>query len=181
LHSCATKSWLTFIGPALFQKDSPTLKITPLIDWYVHDGALIGEAGVSWLVQADDKTILMDVGLNLQNEHPSPLLRNMQNLNVRLQDVPYVFITHLHMDHTGGLGPQKGRTFMPSQPQIDLSHVIAFGPRRCSMATAKIRLIEKPQTASGGVREAVPHSRAGNTRTMYATEQKLFAPMPIFI
>ncbi len=136
------------------------LTITPLVDWYVNDGALRGEAGVSWLVRADDTTILMDVGLNLKGEDPSPLLRNMEKLNIHLEDVPYVFISHRHVDHTGGLAPQKARTFMPSPGQTDLSEVIAFVPVPMRHATAEVRLIEGPQVLMPGIASEGPIARS---------------------
>ena len=157
----ADLQWTGFIPQRLSGIGSvKTLKVTPLIDWYVNDGALTGEAGVSWLVQADDKTILVDVGLNLKNEHPSPLLRNMQNLNMSLDDVGYVFITHRHVDHTGGMAPQKTRTFMPSQAQIDMPHVIAFVPTPMRHPTAEVRLIERPQVLMPGVASEGPIARS---------------------
>ncbi len=137
-----------------------TLTVTPLIDWYVNDPALSGEAGVSWLVQADGRAILMDVGLNLRAEDPSPLLRNMQNLDVHLEDIPYVFISHMHVDHTGGLGPNRKRTFMPSQAEIDLSDVIAFVPTPMRHPTAEIRVIEGPQVLMPGVASEGPIARS---------------------
>ena len=56
------------------------LTILPLIDWYTAGDDLAGEPGVSYLVRADDTTILFDVGFNVHGEHPSPLLRNMDAL-----------------------------------------------------------------------------------------------------
>src|SRR5512138_3278676 len=53
------------------------LTILPLIDMKPARSDLVGEAGVSYLVRADNTTILFDVGLNLRGEHPSPLLSNM--------------------------------------------------------------------------------------------------------
>src|SRR5512146_2779142 len=52
------------------------LSILPLVDWYPGRDGLVGEPGLSYLIRADAKTILLDVGLNLRQEHPSPLLRN---------------------------------------------------------------------------------------------------------
>jgi len=66
------------------------LSILPLVDWYTASSpgqTLVGEAGVSYLVRADDMTILFDVGLNARSEHPSPLLRNMDALGVSPEEV----------------------------------------------------------------------------------------------
>jgi 7,8-dihydropterin-6-yl-methyl-4-(beta-D-ribofuranosyl)aminobenzene 5'-phosphate synthase len=149
--------WNNFVAEKLTGLGSvESLKITPLIDWYVAEETLAGEAGVSWLVQADDKNILMDVGLNLGKEHPSPLLRNMKNLNVDLQEIQYLFISHRHLDHTGGMAAQKNRTFTPSAEQVDLSRLTAFVPVPMVHPEAKVQLIEKPQVLMPGVASEGP-------------------------
>ena len=76
-----------------------TLSIMPLVDFYTDDPVLKTEAGVSYLIRADNTTILMDTGLNLRREHPSPLLHNMKALNVRPEDIDMIFISQLHLDH----------------------------------------------------------------------------------
>ena len=58
------------------------LSILPLIDFYASQPGLKTEPGVSSLVQADDATILVDVGWNTKKTHPSPLLDNMNQLGV---------------------------------------------------------------------------------------------------
>ena len=52
------------------------LSILPLVDFYADDSQLKTEPGVSYLIKADDTTILMDVGFNKKKEHPSPLIHN---------------------------------------------------------------------------------------------------------
>ena len=136
------------------------LTVFPLIDWYVDRDALHGEAGVSWLVQADDARILMDVGLNLGKEDPSPLLRNMQKLDVSLKDIPYVFISHLHMDHTGGMAPQRHRTFVSSACANELSHVTAFVPVAMNHPTAAVKVMDRAQVLLPGIATEGPISRS---------------------
>jgi 7,8-dihydropterin-6-yl-methyl-4-(beta-D-ribofuranosyl)aminobenzene 5'-phosphate synthase len=136
------------------------LKITPLIDWYTSKENLVGEMGVSWLVQADGNNILMDLGVNLKKEDPSPLERNMQSLNLKWQEIPYIFISHLHMDHVGGMAAQRAKTFVTSAGTTDLSHVTAFVPTRMTHPTAKIKLIEKPTALMPGVASEGPIARS---------------------
>ena len=50
-----------------------SLSIIPLSEWYTESNDLVGEAGVSYLIKADDKQILFDVGANWKKEEPSPL------------------------------------------------------------------------------------------------------------
>ena len=87
----ADRVWAATRYPKL--EDIGTVKnlaILPLIDRHVAREGLRGEAGVSYLVRAGDTTILFDVGLNGDREHPSPLLCNMEVLGVHLEEVDYV-------------------------------------------------------------------------------------------
>ena len=55
------------------------------------------EHGLSWLVEADDQKILFDTG-------PSDIfLRNARKMNLSLDDVDTVVLSHGHYDHGGGL------------------------------------------------------------------------------
>jgi 7,8-dihydropterin-6-yl-methyl-4-(beta-D-ribofuranosyl)aminobenzene 5'-phosphate synthase len=157
----AENAWSTYIPRKLSDIGGvKNLTITPLIDWYADKESLIGEPGVSWLVQADSNNILMDVGVNLAKEDPSPLLRNMKSLNIKLKDIQYLFISHLHMDHTGGLEAQKARTVMLSKGNVDLSHITVFVPTRMQHSSAKIRLIEQPEVLMKGVASEGPIERS---------------------
>jgi len=127
------------------------LTILPLIDWHTAREDLVGEPGVAYLVRADDATILFDVGYNVQGEHPSPLLRNMQALGVGVEEVDSIVISHLHCDHVGGMGCQ-------SEP-LDLSGVTAFVPEPMSHSTATVDLVEMPRVIAPGVATMGPIPR----------------------
>ena len=81
-----------------------SLSILPLIEFYTGGPGLAGEPGVSYLVTVDGMKILFDVGRNVSEEHPSPLLRNMEALGLSPADIDAVFISHCHLDHVGGIG-----------------------------------------------------------------------------
>ncbi|MDZ7666608.1 MAG: MBL fold metallo-hydrolase [Desulfotignum sp.] len=87
------------------------LTILPLVDFHADDPALKTEPGVSYLIKADDTTILMDCGFNREKAHPSPLLHNMKNLGISVSDLDMIFFSHLHLDHLGGITEQKSQTF----------------------------------------------------------------------
>lgn len=97
-----------------------TLEILPLVEWAVARPDLVGEAGVSYLVRTDGSTILFDVGGNLKGTDPSPLEANLQRLGVRLDAIDTIFISHLHMDHVGGLSFSSRGTFSLGLRQADL-------------------------------------------------------------
>lgn len=101
-----------------------TLEILPLVEWATARPDLIGEAGVSYLVRTDGSTILFDVGGNLKGTESSPLEANMQRLGVRLEEIDTIVISHLHMDHVGGMQFSSRGSFSLGLRQVDL------GPRR---------------------------------------------------
>jgi len=99
-----------------------TLSITPLVDYHTARPDLIGEVGLSYLVETDDHRLLFDVAFNAKGESPSPLEHNMQALGVGLASIDTVFISHNHLDHVGGLQRQLERSFALGLEQIELPH-----------------------------------------------------------
>lgn len=151
----ADQAWFDYRYPPL--QDLGTVKklaITPLIDWYTSkcgEQPLQGEMGVSYLVQADDISILMDTGFNLHNEHPSPLLRNMESLGVNVSDLDMIFISHAHVDHLGGMSQVRRRSFALSARPSDLKGITAYVPVPLSHATAEIKVMSEPRVIANGV------------------------------
>jgi len=153
----ADRVWAAVRYPKL--KDVGTVKrltILPLIDWYTAGDGLVGEPGVSYLVRADDTTILFDVGLNGRGEHPSPLLRNMQALEVTLEEVDYIVISHLHLDHVGGMEYQRKCTFALSGEPLDLGGIPALVPEPMTHPTAKVEVVDGPRVIAPGVASMGP-------------------------
>ncbi|MHB8840656.1 MAG: MBL fold metallo-hydrolase [Candidatus Aquicultor sp.] len=136
------------------------LSILPLVEYYTADNGLMGEPGVSYLITADDYRILFDVGYNVSGEHPSALLRNMRKLDVRLEDITAIFISHLHLDHVGGMQAQRNKTFALSTGDIDLNGITAYVPASMSHPSAKITLVEGPITIAPGIFSIGPINRA---------------------
>ena len=58
----------------------------------------IGEWGFSALIEADGQRILFDTGSREQT-----VLQNAKELNITLDGIDNVFLSHNHKDHTGGL------------------------------------------------------------------------------
>jgi 7,8-dihydropterin-6-yl-methyl-4-(beta-D-ribofuranosyl)aminobenzene 5'-phosphate synthase len=103
-------------------------EMLPLIDWFADNDSLIGEAGVSYLIRTDDATILLDVGANDASTDPSPLLKNMERLGVRIEDIDVVVISHPHGDHLGGDVWQQKKSFSLTTHQIPLGGKKVFVP-----------------------------------------------------
>lgn len=73
------------------------MKITVLTENTVNRRGLLGEHGLSVLVEAQGKKILFDTGQS------SVYGQNAERLGVRLDDVDAVVLSHGHYDHAGGL------------------------------------------------------------------------------
>ena len=148
----ADRVWASARYPKL--KDVGTVKrltILPLIDWYTAREGLIVEAGVSYLVRADDTTVLFDVGYNTRSEHPSPLLRNMAALGVDVADVDALVISHAHEDHVGGISHMMQHTFALSGQPVDLKGIPAYVPLPLSNPTAQVTVVDGPRVIAPGV------------------------------
>ncbi len=74
-----------------------TIRITTLIENSVSWVNVLGEWGLSMLVEAEDCTVLSDTGTS------EATARNARALGVPLQKVDVVIFSHGHFDHTGGL------------------------------------------------------------------------------
>lgn len=55
----------------------------------------------SHVIVEGDKAAFIDTGANSSVPH---LLDALEELNVRVSDVDYLFLTHIHLDHAGGAG-----------------------------------------------------------------------------
>ncbi len=136
------------------------LRILPLIDWYTAGPEFQGEAGVSYLLEADDIRILFDVGFNTKKEHPSPLLRNAEHLGIDLTQVDMIVISHHHPDHVGGMEAQLHNTFALSAQPLNLHGIPAYVPEPMHHSTAQVIQINEPQQLCPGIASTGPIQRA---------------------
>ena len=73
------------------------MKWTVLVDNRTNKPALETEHGLSILLETEHHRILLDTGAS------DMLIRNAERLGIDLNIVDYVFISHGHSDHAGGL------------------------------------------------------------------------------
>ncbi|MGE5607578.1 MAG: MBL fold metallo-hydrolase, partial [Bacteroidota bacterium] len=83
------------------------LTIIPLIDSKTVSNAYKTEDGVSYLIKTSRDTILFDVGYNKKDEKISPLLYNLSKMNLTLDEIEAIAISHAHVDHCGGIAVMK--------------------------------------------------------------------------
>jgi 7,8-dihydropterin-6-yl-methyl-4-(beta-D-ribofuranosyl)aminobenzene 5'-phosphate synthase len=75
-----------------------SLRFTVLYDNYVYTQGTETDWGFSCLIEGTERTILFDTGTQ-----PSILFHNIDRLNVSIDDIDVIVISHQHGDHTGGL------------------------------------------------------------------------------
>ncbi|WP_048148299.1 MBL fold metallo-hydrolase [Palaeococcus ferrophilus] len=75
------------------------MRIYTLVEDYSgYESPFLGQHGVSFLIEYGGKKLLFDTG---QSE--KAVLHNMKLLGIKAGDIDYVFLSHCHYDHTGGL------------------------------------------------------------------------------
>ncbi|HOO72694.1 MAG TPA: MBL fold metallo-hydrolase [Spirochaetota bacterium] len=135
------------------------LTVLPLVDYFSEFEGGKTEPGVSYLVRADGQTILLDVGFNRKQEHPSPLLQNAEKLGVAFDDLDMIFISHLHRDHVGGTANERNKHFSISCGPVSIPPVTVYSPEavtplqfhsNCSVEVVAEALPLAPGVASTG-------------------------------
>jgi len=71
--------------------------ITTLVENTVNKHSLLGEHGLSFLIENNNETILFDTGQGYA------ILHNAEKMGVDLSTVSKIVLSHGHYDHTGGL------------------------------------------------------------------------------
>lgn len=132
------------------------LEILPLVDWFVADPRLKGEAAVSYLIRTDRSTLLFDVGGNLEDGDPSPLQANLQTLGIGLDQIDTLVISHPHMDHVGGLANTQRGTFALGRQPVDLSRQRIVVPVPLSYPGASPTVVTGPMVLAPGVASTGP-------------------------
>jgi 7,8-dihydropterin-6-yl-methyl-4-(beta-D-ribofuranosyl)aminobenzene 5'-phosphate synthase len=131
------------------------LTVLPLVDFFAVSDDLKTEAGVSYHITADDTQLLLDVGANAKKEHPSPIIHNMKILGKRLEDLSFIFFSHCHLDHVGGMHEQKTNQFSLSAGRVDLPSIPVYSPVDLTPSPNNpgpdVRVIKDPCVIADGI------------------------------
>ena len=126
------------------------LSILPLVERHTADPVLYGEPGVSYLIKADDLTILFDTGLGLGRGRTA-LESNVDTLDVLVDAVDAIVISHLHLDHVGGAGSHLRHTFRLGRELDVPPGVTAFVPTSMAHPHADVCVVDEARVLGPGV------------------------------
>jgi len=118
------------------------LRITTLADNSVREPDLLAEWGLAFWIEADGRRLLFDTGAGRVLEH------NARHLNVPLEAVETILLSHGHYDHTGGLvallsGARRAEVWV---------HPAAFVPKYSRREHGPARSIGMPHLKEEDVR-----------------------------
>jgi 7,8-dihydropterin-6-yl-methyl-4-(beta-D-ribofuranosyl)aminobenzene 5'-phosphate synthase len=127
------------------------LTILPLLEAEAGSPGLHSEHGLSYLIQAGGSTILLDVGNNLDQTEPAPLLRNMQQLGVSLSSIDALVISHNHPDHVGGQRWWLKGSFSIGSSQAALEGKDLYVPVELTYPGSSPQVVLEPHLIAPGV------------------------------
>lgn len=138
---------------------SKSLRITPLVNWHRDNNSLKTEAGVSYLIETDQQRLLFDVGFNQKSEVVTPIQHNMKQLGLELNSIDTVFISHNHLDHSGGQSWVSQNTFSLGQQQTALGNTRIFAIPPVQYPSSKVTQVNEAMPIGEGLASIGPIKR----------------------
>jgi 7,8-dihydropterin-6-yl-methyl-4-(beta-D-ribofuranosyl)aminobenzene 5'-phosphate synthase len=102
---------------------------------------------------------LFDTALTRRNDARSALVHNAELLNVDLQSLDGVVISHLHLDHVGGGLAMRHRTFAFAAEPLEPKGISAYVPAPMNHDRAEVMVTTAPRTIAPGVAVLPPLPR----------------------
>jgi len=146
------------------------LALTVLVEERCQPGFL-GDAGVSYLLRSEQGTLLFDVGFG--PERPA-LGHNARRLDVSLDQVDALAISHLHLDHMGGArAMRRGQVAVPDELGSPTGQP-CFLPAPATAPGFRAEVITGPRRLAAGLGTTGPLAR-GLFLLGFTEEQALVA------
>jgi len=131
------------------------LEISVLVEWKARPG-FARDAGVSYLIRTDRGSMLYDVGFG--PTHPA-LGRNATKLGVHLDAVDALTISHLHLDHMGGLEAQRSRRVIVPDDAVPAAPKPCFLPDTAEASGFTPERVDGPRLLAAGLASTGPLAR----------------------
>ncbi len=133
-----------------------SLKLTTLVEWKQKDG-FFGDAGVSYLLNTNLGSMLFDIGHGADNQ---TLLKNIERLNLDLNDIDALTISHLHKDHMGGLKAARDKIVRLPEQLMPAELKTCYLPDSAGTEGFKTNLVDSPTILESGIASTGPLARS---------------------
>lgn len=131
------------------------LEVIALVEWRAEPGFL-GDPGVSYLIRTGEGAVLYDVGFGAAT---AALGHNARRMGIDLGEVSALAISHLHMDHMGGMKAQRNRRVsLPADLGLPVGRP-CFLPDRAEASPWEPRVVTGPSHLAAGVATPGPLAR----------------------
>jgi len=147
------------------------LDMTVIVEEKAEEG-FKSDAAVSYLFKSDQGSLLFDVGFG--TDRPA-FVHNAKKLGVNLDEVDSVMISHLHLDHMGGMKAHKSHCVaVPEEIGLPSGQPCFIPEQGTANGDFKTEMIDCPKLLPGGFASTGPLSRSFVYFGM-TDEQALFA------
>jgi 7,8-dihydropterin-6-yl-methyl-4-(beta-D-ribofuranosyl)aminobenzene 5'-phosphate synthase len=132
------------------------IELTVLVEQKSSDGFKV-DAGVSYLFRTDQGSLLFDVGFG----PTTPTLgQNASRLGITLDSIDALAISHLHLDHMGGLRAARSRQVMVPEELGSPTTQSCYLPDAATAKGFECKVIDRPQILPAGIATTGPLSRS---------------------
>ena len=132
------------------------LELSVLVEWKAKEG-FIGDAGISYLFKTNSGSVLYDIGFGAARP---ALMHNAAKLNVNLEKIDALIISHLHGDHMGGMSAQRARQVVVPDELIPANPKPCFLPDEATARGFDTRIVNEPQMIGAGIASTGPLARS---------------------
>ncbi|MBW2264266.1 MAG: MBL fold metallo-hydrolase [Deltaproteobacteria bacterium] len=133
-----------------------SLSLTVLSEWEADPG-FRSEAGVSYVLRSERGAVLFDVGFGAQS---GVVVENARRLGFTLGDVDALVISHMHLDHVGGLEAQKARRVAVPAELGSPDGMDCFLPDEGGAEGFSCHVLGSPRVLDAGIATIGPLARA---------------------
>lgn len=132
------------------------LDVTVLSEWATEEG-FMGEPGVSYLFRTNQGSLLYDIGFG--SSRPT-LLHNAKKLGVGLDQVDALALSHLHMDHMGGMKAQRSKQVTVPEGLGAPRGKPYFLPDEAGADNFSAEIVKEPRLLTAGIASIGPLARS---------------------
>lgn len=136
--------------------EANSLKLSVLVEWKTKKG-FIGDAGVSYLFKTNLGSMLYDVGHGSENK---ALVHNARQLDIDINQIDGLAISHLHKDHMGGMEASRTNRVTLPEELIPSKKKNCYLPEEAETEGLVKKVINKPQILKSGISTTGPLARS---------------------